>query len=320
MNEDASSRPSLPPAVPVTAAAVTAMAGRHGLPLDRAELVASAGMINTVFVVGDHHVLRVPRDHPGHVDQTRREAAAIPVAVSAGVRTPTLAAFDDGCDILPVPYLIVERARGIDADTLDPAPQGLPEAWAALGRDLARLHQTPVGAWPTAEAGPDETGDPRRLAERRAADGWITAREVRRLHTWLDHLEPLAPPPDHDRCLHGDVQLSNVLLDPGTLRYESLLDWGCARRGDPALDCRVVPLATVAPLLDGYRSVAGGQGSELTEARILWRRIQLALAVLPRGAAPGTAWGERPLAWILDLLFHLSAATDERWRALVPPA
>lgn len=54
------------------------------------------------------------------------------------------------------------------------------------------------------------------------------------------------------------------------------------------------------------------------EARILWRHPQLALALLPRGAAPGTSWGERPLAWLLGVLRFFLAAPGGTLAGLAP--
>ena len=47
--------------------------------------------------------------------------------------------------------------------------------------------------------------------------------------------------------------------------------------------------------LEGYREVRPAE-PVTTEASILWRRLQLVLSLLPRGAAPGWAWAERPVA------------------------
>src|SRR5579863_6091482 len=98
----------LPDPVPLSTAALAAVAARHGLTFTSCEPIPSAGIINSVYRLDDALVLRIPRHHPAHAAQARREAAAIPLATSAGVRTPRLVAFDDAGELLPVPYLIVE--------------------------------------------------------------------------------------------------------------------------------------------------------------------------------------------------------------------
>lgn len=140
----------LPDVTPVSAEALAAIAARHGLRFDRAELLVPAGIMNTVYAVSGEHVLRVPRAHAAHVKDALREAAAIPVARSAGVRTPGLVAFDDACDILPVPYLVTERVDGVNLESLGISPPDPRQAWVDLagispacmparGKDLLRL-------------------------------------------------------------------------------------------------------------------------------------------------------------------------------------
>src|SRR5215831_3474915 len=128
----------LPDPVPVSPEALAAIAARHCLALTACEPFPDAGIINSVYRVGETLVLRVPRNHPAHADQARREAVAIPLATAAGVRTAGLVAFDDACDILPVPYLIVERVRGVSLESLAIEPEDVPNVWQAL--EIGRAH------------------------------------------------------------------------------------------------------------------------------------------------------------------------------------
>jgi len=261
-------------------------------------LIASAGRRHQCesgrrrYGLGARFVLRVPLDHPGHTAQAGREAAAIPAAVRAGVSTPRLVAFDDSLQILPVPFLIVERVNGTNAESLGYVPPAPEEAWRRVGADIARLHRCEA-APPPGQPWPDERRDPRELADLRAQDGWISPLEARRLQAWLDRLAPLVMQPAEAFC-HGDLQMSNVLLDPATGEYKALIDWGGARCGNPLDDFSVLPLAAVTPMLEGYREHTPAE-PVITEALILWRRTQLVLGLLPHGAAPGWAWAERPI-------------------------
>jgi Ser/Thr protein kinase RdoA (MazF antagonist) len=160
--------------------------------------------------------------------------------------------------------------------------------------------------------------DPRALAETRASDGWFTGLEVRWLNRWLDRLAELIVTPGTQRILHLDVQATNIMVEPETLDYKALIDWGCTGMGDPALDFFGLPLRAAPFVLEGHRSIAPLDGDDSTEARILWRHLQFALAVLPRGAAPGMSWGERPLAWLLDVFCFFQGPLDSRWRELRP--
>jgi hygromycin-B 7''-O-kinase len=201
-----------------------------------ARLLEPAGIINSTYALDAKRVLRVPRDHPAHVEQARREAVTIPAVVAAGVRTASLLAYDDSCEILPVPYLTVERLEGrnLEAASLDPATSGA--IWRALGRDLARLHATPappaLRAFPSDEYDAMLTRDPRELAEQRASEGGFSPLEARWLIRWLDSLPP---PPDREssrRLVHADVQMSNLMIESLRDRYRAIFDWGCARVAD----------------------------------------------------------------------------------------
>jgi len=304
-----------PRPIPINAAQVAAIAAAHGIPNAPLVTIESIGIINSVYLLGDQFVLRVPRDHPGHVAQARREALAIPAAVAAGVSTPRLVGYDDTLDVLPVPFLVVDRVNGTNAESLDVVPPEPQAAWRRLGADVGRLHLSSAPP-PPGVPWPDEHRDPRELVELRAGEGWISPLEALRLHGWLDRLAPLVGLPE-TVFLHGDLQMSNLLLDPTTSAYLALIDWGGARRGNPADDFAAVPLAAVGPMLEGYREVRPA-GPVTTEASILWRRLQLVLRLLPRGAAPGWAWAERPIARLTDMLLYFDHLTGPPWRELGP--
>lgn len=309
----------LPDPVPIDDDVLAAIADRHGLRWDRVEPVLSAGIINSIYALGDSYVLRVPRNHRAHIAQAEREASVIPAATAAGVRTAALVAFDDSCELLPVPYLVVQRVSGANAESLPRGALDTAGTWHQVGSDLARLH-TIGDAAPNLEQGGDFVfADPRQLVDQRGEDGWISAIEARWLTAWLDRLAATGSAAATSCLIHGDVQLSNVLV--AERRYQALIDWGCARTDDPAADFLAMPLPAVPHLLTGHRAIAPLPDDDNAEARILWRRLQMLLAVLPRGAAPGTTWGERPVAWLIDLLrFFAEPPALKAWRALAPPA
>lgn len=306
--------------VEITPAAAAQIARRHGLRDALMGPLPSTGIINTVHSLGERHVLRVPRDHPLHIAQAVKEAAAIPLAVAAGVRTPRLVAFDDSLETLPVPYLIVERIAGADAETLGPSALRQNEPWRELGHDLARLHMLGAvgdGTGVAINATP-KFGDPRELVQDRVADGWLSAVEAQWMQRWLDRIASRATRKGPARLLHGDVQMSNVLLDPGTLEYLALIDWGCAQGDEIEYDFLGFPMHLVPSVLDGYRDESDMSADDEAEVRIVWRRLQMILTILPRGSAPGCGWGERPVAWLADLLKFLATTGLDEWRSLGP--
>jgi aminoglycoside phosphotransferase (APT) family kinase protein len=281
--------PVPPLEVPVDDRTLRAIADRHEIPWQGATRLPSPGVINVVYGLGPDVVLRVPRDHPIHVRQAEMEARTIPRVVAAGVTTPPLLAYDDTLDLLPVPYLLVSRVEGRDLESRGEDPSDVPDVLQAVGRDLAKVHALDGGGAPTAP-----TFDVHALIEQRVEEGWLSTYETGWLHAWADDLDvPRGVP-----CLvHGDIQLSNVLVDD-ELRYVALLDWGCATTGARSIDFMPLPLRAVPPLLAGYREAGG----VVDERRILWGRLVMMLSELRRGAEPGTSWGERPVAWLADML------------------
>ena len=309
----------LPSPVALTDDHCAAIARLHNLPAIDPEPLPSAGVINMIYRCGDDLLLRVPRDHPGNLRQARAEALVAPAARAAGVCTPRMVVYDDSGSILPVPYCVVERVRGATLGLLDREPGDTPAAWCGLGHDLALLHTrvSPANlAGTLRSAGPPP--DPRVLAEERGSDGWFTGLETRWLTAWLDRIAPAALVEVAPCCIHQDVQATNIMVRDDTLGYLALLDWGCAAWGDPAWDFFGMPLRAVPTILAGYREVAPLPYDEGAEVRILWRHLQMSLLVLPRGAAPGLSWGERPVAWLLEVMRFFFDAPGGRWRDLRP--
>jgi aminoglycoside phosphotransferase (APT) family kinase protein len=311
---------NLPDHTPLTPEVVRAIRDRHRLGDRAIAPLPNPGIINAVYALGDDLVLRVPRNHPAHATQARHEALAIPAARMAGVRTPALVAYDDALDLLPVPYLVVERVEGVALGAIDMDPAAAVDAWRAVGADLARLHvgvptDSPSAAIDPAELAPDPDGS----IERRAREGWFSTVEAAWLQAWVDRLRPLARPPAVPRLSHGDVQSTNVMVDAAGPAYRALIDWGCAQWSDPAIDLLGMPLRCVPAVLAGHRTVAPFDDDETAEARAVWHHLATILWLLPRGAAPDASWGEQPTAMLMDLLRFFLETGDERWRSLSPP-
>lgn len=133
------------PFVTVTDEQLRAIVNRHQLTLDGAiEPMPSNGVVHSLWSLGHDYVLRVPKSETMCLGDLRAEVVAIPVARAAGVRTPDLVAFDDSCDIIDVPYAIVERVYGSDLSRLAHDDARLPDLFRQLGVQLATLHTAPV--------------------------------------------------------------------------------------------------------------------------------------------------------------------------------
>lgn len=106
--------------------------------------------------------------------------------------------------------------------------------------------------------------------------------EARDALAWMgEHL----PPEEESRLLHGDLLAQNVLvlgeLRPPMSHSTTLIDWACARRGDPAFDIAMVTRGVRRPfkesgglrkLLDAY---AHHGGAEVTVAQVRFHEIAL---------------------------------------------
>ncbi len=308
---------NLPPHVAVSQAALRAIAARHGLRVRTFTRLPDVGIFNAIYLLGEAWVLRVPRLHPAHVNALHKEAIAIPAARAAGVRTPGLLACDVTCELLPVPYSILERVHGETLGLLTLDVPNTPGVWHELGRELALLH---AGVQPDGPAGAltlESLADPRDNAERLASAGYFTLLEARWITQWLDALAPVALAARPARFLHGDMQTTNVMVTPGTDALLALLDWGSCGWGDPAWDFVGMPIRAVPLLLEGYRAVRPLAEDDTAEARITWRQLQVALALARRAPQPERSWGERPLAMLLDILRFFAEEHGERWRDAV---
>ncbi len=295
-------------------ATLSAIAARHQVhgPVRR---MPQVGTFNAIFALGDRLVLRVPRDHPRFIGATENEAVAVPLARAAGVRTPALVAFDASRELLPVPYGIYERVEGVGLEGSTPDPATAATAWRELGRDLARLHR---GVTATAELKTfDQKTDPRPLPGLVAEAGYFGPAEAQWLTDWLERLAPAALGKWPRRFVHGDSQATNTMVEPQTLNYRAVIDWGSCMWGDVALDFSGVPLRAVPAMLEGYR-VEAGSTDDTIEARILWHHLTIGLHQLRGAPKPEQSWAERPLGIPLEMLRFFGTTVDPRWREWQP--
>lgn len=248
-------------------AQLVAICERHAFPPGPFGRLASTGVVNAIYTVGDGVVLRVPKDAPGCLADTFTESVALPSVMAAGVRTPALLAFDERCDIVEVPYGAYEWWH---------APHGWPaspEGWRDLGRQLATLHLG-VTACPDPLGRLDGPGRWCHADQMLEALPKLDADARRALRGAFVELEPAVQAWDASgvrQFQHDDVKDSNLLLlDDDRV---ALIDWGDAGWGDGAIDFRTVPFEATPWIVDGYRAVGGAADDDGFEARIRWDQL-----------------------------------------------
>lgn len=295
-----------------------AVLDRMGAGRQRIERLPGSGIFNAIFAVGDDLILRVPRHHPAFVSAARKEALAVPCARRCGVRTPRLVAFDESLDLLPVPCALYERSPGRNAGSAHAEPEAAREMYRELGRDLAKLHAGAVRSEALSGLALEPMDPAHVHLEALVTGGYLTPLESRWFARWLGELERGSESGFEPVLLHGDVQVSNLMVDDDG-GYLALLDWGGAGWGDPAYDFAGVPLRAVPFMLQGYQILREPEPEGALEARIVRRHLQLALYLLRRPPQPGRSWAERPQAMMLEVFRFFLESSDPVWLDLHPP-
>ncbi|MBS2937756.1 aminoglycoside phosphotransferase family protein [Nocardioides sp. J2M5] len=200
-----------------------------GLPVRR---LPPVGTDNQLFRLGDDLLVRMPRV-PGPAEGVAFEHAWLPrIAPHLPVTVPAPVALGRPGHGYPFEWTVVPWVEGAT-----PTPGTWdPEEWAAaLGAFVRACREVPGMDGPVRTEG--------RGAPLASMDEWVrrwTARadpaELSRdavLAVWEDALA--APAYDGEpRWFHGDLHEGNLLVRDGSLA--AVIDWGCAGRGDPAIE------------------------------------------------------------------------------------
>lgn len=299
---------NLPDFPPISQEALAAIAATHGA--TSVTPMPEVGIFNALYALGDALVLRIPRDHPAFIGAAAKEAQVVPLVRAAGLSTPALVAFDDSRTHLGVPYTVYERVHGVTLG-LDNQTAGPPKVWREVGRELARLHAAIPKEGTLARLEKETLPPPQDVLAALVDDGYLTALESSWLGALVARLEVAVRAYTGSRFLHGDMQLTNLMVDTQDA-YLCLLDWGASGWGDPAEDFAGLPLRVVPAMLEGYRELTPLDDDDTAEARILYRHLQIALFLLSRPPLPQRSWAERPLGMMLETLHCLT--TDPVWR------
>jgi hygromycin-B 7''-O-kinase len=302
-------------------ATLAAIAARHGTTAEQVRPILS-GAANRAFLLGDDLVLRIPRTKRFLPDLVK-EAAVIPAARRAGVRTPDIVTFDDTCSSVDVPYIVLVRAPGVDLAQLELPADETDRVFHQVGREMAKLHRLSLTTAMNLSAVPadDDAEDPRALVGRLLADGWIDSEASHWLTDWFDRLSAHLPPDSHRVLVHGDIAPQNLLVSSKAADLTGIVDWGDAQWADPATEFAKIPLVSVPAMLDGYRQEAdeGSPGdTQSWEARVLWFHLTWALGrVMDPIPQPGERhWTAPPASRLLGLLRFFASAPPAPWADL----
>lgn len=234
--------------------------------------MASNGAINSIWILGDHLVLRIPKNMDEGWKDTLTESVAAPVAYASGMRTPELVVFDESLEILEVPFTVYQRVRGEAGGPLGP------DGWRDLGREVALLHDRvavcsdPMGRLDDASRWCDADSMVRYAAER-GLQGSLRASlesELSRLQPSVDDAQQFG------RFLHNDLHPGNLMACGA--EHVAVIDWGDAGWGDPAKEASNLPPEAVQDFLVGYREVMPFDGDGSVEDRLRWDRVVDAIA------------------------------------------
>jgi aminoglycoside phosphotransferase (APT) family kinase protein len=254
------------------AAVLEAICRQHSLPRPSGRL-ASNGAINSIWILGDQLVLRIPKNMDEGWKDTLTESVAAPVAYGSGMRTPELIVFDESLELVEVPFTVYQRVHG------EPGGPSAPGGWRELGREVALLHDRvvecndPSGRLDDVSRWRDADSMVRYAADRAKLQGSLRAAletELRRLQPAVDDAQRF------DRFLHNDLHPGNLLAQDA--EHVAVIDWGDAGWGDPAKEASNLPPEVVDDFLSGYREVMPFDGDDSVEDRLRWDRIVDAIA------------------------------------------
>lgn len=240
------------------------IARRHGLH-DEPVLLPEGGMVNDAYLIGEA-VLRIVREgNDEECDpEAAREAALVPLAIAAGVRTPELIAADPIAAHAPRPYTIYRRAHGSLMGFEKGHPTEYGRAYRTLGQEIYKISTINVPEELAGMLRIDEPPNPRESLKRTVDKGAITVDDAREIEAWLDQLEPRVVPPSEHVFIHNDLHPWNLMVDPESRELSWILDWGDAGSGDLAKEFCSMPFAALPEMIAGFKEAGGTWTDDLT--------------------------------------------------------
>ena len=169
-----------------------------------------------------------------------REARILQGLEATAVRVPRVLYVHADTAALGVPFVVLERAQGVELTEELPGWLARPDVRAALADDLietlCEVHDVDWRAGPLRDLARHDGYLERQL--RRFGDllERTRTRPLPRADELAERLERHRPTQRETTLVHGDFRLGNVLALPGPPRISALLDWELATLGDPLAD------------------------------------------------------------------------------------
>ena len=220
------------------------------------------GTDHVMVQIGDSFVARLPR-HTGAVHATKVEREWLSrVARSLSMKVPKIVYSGHHDYQYPAPWSILSWVPGTPATPLDSS--SLPEAGVKLAADLAKVVMElrsiripdHVGVLPQAYRTQSLSDrDPYVRAALDQCDDVFDRGKI--IEAWEHDLlayEQWSGPPV---AAHGDLQPSNIIIDPESNAITGIIDWGGLSFGDPAVDLLPAWMLLEASSRQTFRSLCG---------------------------------------------------------------
>ncbi|MFK4085245.1 phosphotransferase family protein [Kribbella sp. NPDC020789] len=180
------------------------------------------------------------------------------------------------------PAFAIAAVRGTALGVLGERSPHPPEAWAAVGTAVRRLHDAPLPPWPRKKSLEEIETYLDTECEWLISSGALPADLVNRNR----EIAQTALRPRTPVFAHGDLQITHIFLE-GT-EVTGIIDWSEASQGDPTFDLAILTLGhedRLPELLEGY-----GTDIDLEAIRAWWslRSLTASRWLLEHGFDPNS--------------------------------
>ena len=289
-------------------ATVLGLASRHLASLSAVTAVDETGGEARAYIIDDSYILKTQRPHRLRPRTSLEKAVFHQDAIAKQapeISIPRVLGYGKEGDI---EYVLETRMTGVAVRDVVLEGAHRHAVLVDLGRSLRRIHSLEVGQFDDSGLFPGDRNESevrarvvdglRSMAEANTgSEGWPLDANPDLL---VDRLLSDNWQPDLSRCaVHANPGPEHVFVDPATLKFQGIIDFGDAYISHPTFDMRrwSAP-GDSAALMEGY-----GSESDLDERfRRTWQAVVVgSLMAAIAGLGPGAARPERRQAAIEDL-------------------